>query len=299
MGSQNRQGFYQGGPPGFHQRGNFSQGQGWRSHPGNNFNQGGPSHQPPNQEPNLYEKTIKLEETLVQFMQVTFSHQKSTKSAIKNLEMQIGQLAKQMAERPTETFVANTEKNPKVTFIRRESAKKEKRIEEDLAWEAKMEIPSVQVKNVPYPLVPSKNDKERYFARFLDIFNELEITIPFRETLQDVSVGKALIDLGASINLMPLSMCQRIRSLKIAPTRMTLQLVDHSITRPFRVVEEVLIKVHQLTFPMDFVIMDIEEDVEIIHSGLVIRVGCKVCCGHGEWQLGDKCGGPESHLQLV
>ena len=53
-----------------------------------------------------------------------------------------------------------------------------------LAWEAKMEIPSVQVKNVPYPLVPSKNDKERYFARFLDIFNELEITIPFRETLQ-------------------------------------------------------------------------------------------------------------------
>ena len=68
-------------------------------------------------------------------MQVTFSHQKSTKSAIKNLEMQIGQLAKQMAERPTETFVANTEKNPKVTFIRRESAKKEKRIEEDVSDE--------------------------------------------------------------------------------------------------------------------------------------------------------------------
>jgi len=120
------------------------------------------------------------------------------------------------------------------------------------------------VKNVSYPLVPSKNDKERYFARFLDIFNKLEITIPFREALHqmssytqflknfltkkvkyinnesivvegncsaviqrklprklkdpgnmaipcsigDVSVGKALIDLGASINLMPLSMSQ-------------------------------------------------------------------------------------------
>ena len=53
-----------------------------------------------------------------------------------------------------------------------------------LAWKARKEVPSVPVKKVPYPLVPSKNDKERYFARFLDIFNKLEITIPFREALQ-------------------------------------------------------------------------------------------------------------------
>ncbi|KAH1202510.1 hypothetical protein GmHk_17G048961 [Glycine max] len=76
-------------------------------------------------------------------------------------------------------------------------------------------------------------------------------------------VGKTLIDLGASINLMPLSMCQRIRNLKIALTRMTLQLVDRSITKPFGLVEDVLVKVHQLTFPVDFVIMDIEEDAKI------------------------------------
>ena len=66
-------------------------------------------------------------------MQITLSHQKSIESAIKNLEMQMGQLAKQMAERPTRTFVANTEKNPKdeckVIFTRRESDEKEKRIE--------------------------------------------------------------------------------------------------------------------------------------------------------------------------
>ena len=37
-----------------------------------------------------------------------------------------------------------------------------------------------------------------------------------------VSVGKTLIDLGASINLMPLSMCRRIGNLEIAPTRMML-----------------------------------------------------------------------------
>ena len=47
----------------------------------------------------------------------------------------------------------------------------------------------------------------------------------------EVSIGKALIDLGASINLMPLSMCQRLGELEIMPTRMTLQLADRSITR--------------------------------------------------------------------
>ena len=55
-----------------------------------------------------------------------------------------------------------------------------------LAREARKEIPSVPVKDIPYPLVPSKKDKERYFAQFLDIFNKLEITIPFREALQQM-----------------------------------------------------------------------------------------------------------------
>ena len=75
-------------------------------------------------------------------------------------------------------------------------------------------------------------------------------------------VGKALIDLGASINLVPLSMCKRIGELEIMPIRMTLRLADRSITRPYGVVEDVLVKVHQFTFPADFVIIDIEEDTK-------------------------------------
>jgi len=75
--------------------------------------------------------------------------------------------------------------------------------------------------------------------------------------------GKTLIELGASINLVPLSMCKRIGNLEIAPTRMTLQLADRSITRPYGMVEDVLVKVCQFTFPVDFVIMDIEKDADI------------------------------------
>ena len=46
------------------------------------------------------------------------------------------------------------------------------------------------------------------------------VTIPC--TIGNESVGKTLIDLGASINLMPLSMCRRIGNLMIDPTKMTL-----------------------------------------------------------------------------
>ena len=41
------------------------------------------------------------------------SNRKSTESAIKNLEVQVGQLAKQLAERPSYNFTTNIEKNPK------------------------------------------------------------------------------------------------------------------------------------------------------------------------------------------
>jgi len=63
--------------------------------------------------PSLYDRTTKLEETLAQFMQVSMSNQKSTESAIKNLELQVGQLAKQLAERSSNSFTSNIEKNPK------------------------------------------------------------------------------------------------------------------------------------------------------------------------------------------
>ena len=44
---------------------------------------------------------------------------------------------------------------------------------------------------------------------------------------------------------------------------MTLQLADRSITRPYGVIEDVLVKVKYLIFPADFIVMDIEEDSDI------------------------------------
>ena len=115
------------------------------------------------------------------------------------------------------------------------------------------------------------------------------VTIPC--SISEVTVGKALIDLGASINLMPLSMCRKLEEMEIMPTRMTLQLADRSITRPYEVIEDVLIRVKQMVFPADFMVMDVEEDREVpIILGLpfMLTASCVVDMGRMTLEMGLK-----------
>ncbi|XP_061372669.1 uncharacterized protein LOC133315116 [Gastrolobium bilobum] len=76
----------------------------------------------------------------------------------------------------------------------------------------------------------------------------------------DVEVGKALCDLGGSINLMPLSVCRALGINKLKGTNVILHLADRSIKRPEGVVEDVLVKVDKFIFPVDFGILDMEEE---------------------------------------
>ncbi|KAL5162412.1 hypothetical protein HKD37_07G019534 [Glycine soja] len=81
------------------------------------------------QEPIPQEESTRLEELLLQFMQETRSHQKSTDAAIRNLEVQ---LAKLVAERPTETFPVNIEMKPKEeckVILTKEDVEEEKKEE--------------------------------------------------------------------------------------------------------------------------------------------------------------------------
>ncbi|XP_019434616.1 PREDICTED: uncharacterized protein LOC109341219 [Lupinus angustifolius] len=82
-------------------------------------------------------------------------------------------------------------------------------------------------------------------------------------TIGNVSVGKALVDLGASVSLMPLSMMKRIGGIQLKPTRMSLQLTDRSIKYPKGVAEGLLVKVDRFLISVDFAIIDIIEDAEI------------------------------------
>ncbi|KAI3748832.1 hypothetical protein L6452_12212 [Arctium lappa] len=74
---------------------------------------------------------------------------------------------------------------------------------------------------------------------------------------------KVLCDLGASINLLPLSIFRKLGLGEVKPTNMTLQLADRSVKYPYGIVEDVLIKVGKFYFPVDFVVLDMEEDVDV------------------------------------
>ena len=82
------------------------------------------------------------------------------------------------------------------------------------------------------------------------------------------SIGKyefkeALCDLGASINFMPLSVVQWLSLGELTPTTITLQMADRSMAQPEGVLEDVLVKVGKFIFPIDFVVIRMEEDTQI------------------------------------
>ncbi|KAK6144500.1 hypothetical protein DH2020_021320 [Rehmannia glutinosa] len=79
----------------------------------------------------------------------------------------------------------------------------------------------------------------------------------------DVFFKKALCDLGASINLMPLSIFRQLGLGEVKPSTVTLQLADRSLTYPKGIIEDVLVKVDKFIFPMDFLVLDMEEDRDV------------------------------------
>ncbi|XP_052113673.1 uncharacterized protein LOC127744887 [Arachis duranensis] len=260
-----------------------------------------------------------------------------TKASIRNLEVQMGQLAKQVAEvakKSTNSFSSNTVPNPreecKAIHLRsgkavgREAQGSEEQVEEALekAKDTEEHAPTSSSSNPnkakeEQPKRLQKATKDKQFSKFLEVFRKLQINILFVEALEqiplyakfmkelltkkrdlkenkivvltkecstiiqknlpqkmkdpgsflisytigEVTIQRALCDLGASINLMSLSLMRKLQIDEVKPTRISLQLADHSIKFSLGVVENLLAKVKTFIFPADFVILDMEEDV--------------------------------------
>ncbi|XP_073224795.1 uncharacterized protein [Cicer arietinum] len=158
---------------------------------------------------------------------------------------------------------------------------------------------------LPFPQRLKKEETEKQFGMFLDVFKKLQINIPFAEALEQMPIkiggetvmltaecsailqrklssklkdpgsfsipcaignrtfGKALCDLGASVSLMPLSIYKKLGIGKVKDTQLMLQFADRSMKHPYGVVEDVLVKVDKFIFPVDFVVLDMEEDNDI------------------------------------
>ncbi|GJT23907.1 zinc knuckle CX2CX4HX4C containing protein [Tanacetum coccineum] len=82
------------------------------------------------------------------------------------------------------------------------------------------------------------------------------------------SIGKldfknALADLGASISIMPFSMYKCLGIGTLEPINMIIEMADNTKCTPKEIVENLLIKIDKFIFPVDFVILDMVEDIRM------------------------------------
>ncbi|XP_075076377.1 uncharacterized protein LOC142163028 [Nicotiana tabacum] len=243
----------------------------------------------------------------------------SQSSDIKNLEIQMSQLATIMSEQIKGALPSNTKKNPKehLKVISLRSGKtlddpysdrqgklqEEEQVNEgenkrdsELLKEQKDKGKKVQENELmtnphsvplPFPQKMKRENLDKQFSKFLDILKQLYINIPFIEALTQMpsyakflkgilsrsftipcTVGgshfeKALCDSGASINLMPFSIFRKLELGEMKDTCVSLQLIDQSTKRPKGIIKNVLVRVDKFVFPVDFIVLEMEENIEV------------------------------------
>ncbi|KAL5569930.1 hypothetical protein UlMin_026505 [Ulmus minor] len=317
--------------------------QGWRNHP--NFSWSNNQ----NMQKSLsgfqaQEKKPTMEEAFTQFMTRTNAFIDDTQAnfrnqgaSIRNLEHQVGEISKLLTERTQGALPSNTERNPrehaKAITLRSGKELEQSRGASKQAIEEDTSVPKDQdattpitqtlskpsSNTIPFPQRLRKQNLDKQFSKFIDIFKSLHINLSFVDMLEqipkyakflkeflsnkkkleanekvmlteecsailqrklppklkdpgsftipctigDFNFDKVLCDLGASINLMPLSIFRKLGLGEVKSTTVSLQLADRSIKHLRGIIEDVLVKVDKFIFPADFIVLDMEEDREI------------------------------------
>ncbi|XP_073119954.1 uncharacterized protein [Henckelia pumila] len=178
---------------------------GWRQHP--NFSWSGQNNKPygnQNYGRQPQEGKSSLEQMMQQFISSTETRMQNQDASIKNLENQIGQLAKTISSRDQGTLPGDTEKNPKeqVKAIELRSGKtvehapqveKEPELATSTRIAGKSSIPTLsptsQAKIVvppPFPAALKKAKLDSQFGKFLEVFKKLNINISFADALMQM-----------------------------------------------------------------------------------------------------------------
>ena len=110
----------------------------------------------------------------------------------------------------------------------------------------------------------------------------------------NVSIDRALCDLGSSVSLMPHAMFRRLGLGELTPISISLQLADRSIKYPMGILEDVPVKVGDFYVPIDFVVLDMAEDCRtqiILGRPFLATAGCKIDVQKGRLTVRFRTGG--------
>ncbi|XP_073294455.1 uncharacterized protein [Primulina huaijiensis] len=232
-----------------------------------------------------------LEDMLAKYIARNEMRWQNHDAMMQRVETQLGQLATQMATRAPGSLPSDTEKNPKVVNAVtvtspikqegvdgeenvKEKGSSKQRFEDAKEKEALVQMPnyakflkeilSNKRKLVDFETVKLSKESSAILQNKLPpkLKDPCSFSIPC--TIGSSFFSKALCDLGASINLMPYSCFEKLGIGEVRPTTISLQLAYRSIKYPRGVIEDVLVKVEKFIFPVDFVVLDMEEDREIL-----------------------------------
>ncbi|GJX22008.1 putative reverse transcriptase domain-containing protein [Tanacetum coccineum] len=81
--------------------------------------------------------------------------------------------------------------------------------------------------------------------------------------INNVFFNNALVDLGASVSVMPLSTYLNLGLGELAHTKLTVELADRAVKYPKGIAKNVLVGIGKFTFPVDFIILDMPEDIKV------------------------------------
>ncbi|RDX63568.1 hypothetical protein CR513_57984, partial [Mucuna pruriens] len=104
---------------------------------------------------------------------------------------------------------------------------------------------------LPFPSRPLSTRKCEIDEDLLKMFQDLRIfSVPC--TIGDCAFADAMLDLGASINVMLASVYKSLNFGDLEPTRVVIQLANRSVVQPMGILEDALVQVSKLIFPTDF-----------------------------------------------
>ncbi|RDX87270.1 hypothetical protein CR513_31288, partial [Mucuna pruriens] len=89
-------------------------------------------------------------------------------------------------------------------------------------------------------------------------------------TIGDCTFVDTMLDLGASVNVIPSSIYKSLNFGDLEPTGMIIQLANRSIVQPLGILEDILVQVNELIFPIDFYMLDIEDKASRKGSFLIL-----------------------------
>ncbi|GJS32480.1 mitochondrial proton/calcium exchanger protein-like protein isoform X1 [Tanacetum coccineum] len=186
-------------------------------------------------------------------------------ASIKTLEIQIRQISKVIQEKGFGSLPSSIEANP------RDHVK-------SISTTAEADSNSIRRIGSPQYVVSTQQNRRFMFKSRQTIIpflipSHIDKSIPRKEKdlesftlpcyINNVCFDNALADLGASISVMPLSTYLNLGLGELAHTKLTVELAYRTVKYPKGIAENMLVGIGKKNFPIDFIILDMPEDVKV------------------------------------